>query len=182
MLQEASMRCSTTAARPRHPGRPQASAESCRNAQGKQGRFRQNCSAKRVELFRPSVIVVGPELQAASVRPAEEAWRWSCSAVHLFAARRQRPVHHGEAGQEARGEGEAEVWDILDEVIREHPVMLNRAPTCTASAFRPSSGADRGQGDPASPAGLRRFKADFDGEPDGVHIRCRSKRSLRRAC
>ena len=74
---------------------------------GKQGRFRQNLLGKRVDYSGRSVIVVGPRAQAASVRIAEEDGARAVQAVHLCAARRQGPRRHGEAGEEARREGEA---------------------------------------------------------------------------
>jgi DNA-directed RNA polymerase subunit beta' len=69
--------------------------------------------------------------------------------------------------QEARREGAPEVWDVLEEVIQEHPVLLNRAPTLHRSRSRPSSQADRGQGDPVAPAGLCRLQRRLRRRPDG---------------
>jgi hypothetical protein len=106
---------------------------------GKQGRFRQNLLGKRVDFSGRSVIVTGPGAQAAPVRAAEEDGARALQAVHLLAARGQGAFEHRQAGQEARGEGASRGWDILDEVIREHPVCSTARRRCTAWASRPSS-------------------------------------------
>jgi DNA-directed RNA polymerase beta' subunit len=72
---------------------------------GKQGRFRQNLLGKRVDYSGRSVIVVGPELQAAPVRPAQEDGARALQAVHLQQARRARPRHDDQAREEAGREG-----------------------------------------------------------------------------
>ncbi len=125
---------------------------------GKQGRFRQNLLGKRVDYSGRSVITVGPELKLHQCGLPKKM------ALELF-----KPFIYSKL--DARGlsatvkqakklveKERPEVWDILDEVIREHPVMLNRAPTCTASASRPSSRAGGRQGDPAASAGLHRVQ------------------------
>ena len=106
---------------------------------GKQGRFRQNLLGKRVDYSGRSVIVVGPELKLHQCGLPKKM------ALELF-----KPFIY--ARLDAKGltstvkqskklveKEKPEVWDILEEVIREHPVLLNRAPTCTVSASRPSS-------------------------------------------
>ena len=135
---------------------------------GKQGRFRQNLLGKRVDYSGRSVIVVGPELQAAPVRAAEEDGARAVQAVHLFAARRQGPLHHGEAGQEAGREGEARG---LGHPRRGDPRASGAAqPRADAASPRHPgvrAGADRGQGDPAASAGLRRLQRRLRRRPDG---------------
>ncbi len=135
---------------------------------GKQGRFRQNLLGKRVDYSGRSVIVVGPELKLHQCGLPKKM------ALELF-----KPFIY--ARLDAKGfsatvkqakklveKEKPEVWDILDEVIREHPVMLNRAPTLHRlgiQAFRAQ--AHRGQGDPAPPAGLRRVQRRLRRRPDG---------------
>ncbi len=135
---------------------------------GKQGRFRQNLLGKRVDYSGRSVIVVGPGAEAASVRAAEEDGARTVQAVHLFAARRQGPVDHGEAGEEARREGEARG---LGYSRRGHSRASGAAqPRADAASPRHSgvrAGADRRQGDPAASAGLRGVQCRLRRRPDG---------------
>jgi DNA-directed RNA polymerase subunit beta' len=135
---------------------------------GKQGRFRQNLLGKRVDYSGRSVIVVGSGAQAAPVRPAQEDGARTVQAVHLFAARRQGPVDHGEAGQEAGREGEARG---LGHPRRGHSRASGTAQprADAASPGHPGvrAGADRGQGDPASSAGLRGVQRRLRRRPDG---------------
>ena len=106
---------------------------------GKQGRFRQNLLGKRVDYSGRSVIVVGPELKIYQCGVPKEM------AVELF-----RPfimkklVEDGSANniksaKKMVDKGETEVWDALVIIIKDHPVMLNRAPTLHRWASRPSS-------------------------------------------
>jgi DNA-directed RNA polymerase subunit beta' len=139
---------------------------------GKQGRFRQNLLGKRVDYSGRSVIVVGPELKLhqcglpkkmalelfkpfiypqargawATPPPSRRPRRWSSS---------ERP----------------EVWDILEEVIREHPVLLNRAPTLHRlgiQAFEPV--LIEGKAIQLHPLVCTAFNADFDGDQMAVHV------------
>jgi DNA-directed RNA polymerase subunit beta' len=108
--------------------------------------------------------------EAAPVRPAEEDGARAVQAVHLLAARGQGPSHR-QAGQEAGREGAPEVWDILDEVIREHPVLLNRAPTLHRlgiQAFEPV--LIEGKAIQLHPLVCAAFNADFDGDQMAVHV------------
>jgi DNA-directed RNA polymerase subunit beta' len=96
---------------------------------GKGGRFRQNLLGKRVDYSGRSVIVVGPQLKLPPVRPAKkmalELFKpFIFNKLELLGPRRP-PSRRRSAGRA----GSPGVWDILEEVIREHPVMLNRAPT-----------------------------------------------------
>jgi len=122
---------------------------------GKQGRFRQNLLGKRVDYSGRSVIVVGPELKLHQCGLPKKM------ALELF-----KPFMYNKlelygmattvkAAKKMVEKARPEVWDILEEVIREHPVMLNRAPTLHRlgiQAFEPT--LDRRQSDPASPARL----------------------------
>jgi DNA-directed RNA polymerase subunit beta' len=77
---------------------------------------------KRVDYSGRSVIVVGPRAQTAPVRVAEKDGARAVQTVHLFEARALRARQHDQGGQAHGREGRPEVWDILEEVIREHPV------------------------------------------------------------
>ena len=135
---------------------------------GKQGRFRQNLLGKRVDYSGRSVIVVGPELKLHQCGLPKKM------AVELF-----KPFIYAKlelygmattikAAKRMVEKERPEVWDILEEVIREHPVMLNRAPTLHRlgiQAFEPE--VDRRQGDPASSAGLRGVQRRLRRRSDG---------------
>ena len=138
---------------------------------GKQGRFRQNLLGKRVDYSGRSVIVVGPELKLHQCGIPKKM------ALELF-----KPFIYNKL--EERGYVTAiksakkmvererpEVWDILDEVIREHPVMLNRAPTLHRlgiQAFEPV--LIEGKAIQLHPLVCAAFNADFDGDQMAVHI------------
>src|SRR5205809_653705 len=138
---------------------------------GKSGRFRQNLLGKRVDYSGRSVIVVGPELRLHQCGLPKKM------ALELF-----KPFIYGKL--EERGlvttiksakkmvETERpEVWDILDEVIREHPVMLNRAPTLHRlgiQAFEPV--LIEGKAIQLHPLVCAAFNADFDGDQMAVHV------------
>ena len=106
---------------------------------GKQGRFRQNLLGKRVDYSGRSVFVVGPELKLHQCgipkKMALELFKpFVYSKLELYGM-----AQTIKAAKRMVEKERPEVWDILEQVIREHPVLLNRAPTCTASAFRRSS-------------------------------------------
>jgi DNA-directed RNA polymerase subunit beta' len=138
---------------------------------GKQGRFRQNLLGKRVDYSGRSVIVVGPELKLHQCGLPKKM------ALELF-----KPFIY--AKLDARGfsatvkqakklveKEKPEVWDILDEVIREHPVMLNRAPTLHRlgiQAFEPV--LIEGKAIQLHPLVCAAFNADFDGDQMAVHV------------
>jgi len=138
---------------------------------GKQGRFRQNLLGKRVDYSGRSVIVVGPELRLHQCGLPKKM------ALELF-----KPFiyHRLEAGghcttikqaKEMVEQQEAVVWDILEEVIREHPVLLNRAPTLHRlgiQAFEPV--LVEGKAIRIHPLVCTAFNADFDGDQMAVHI------------
>ena len=135
---------------------------------GKQGRFRQNLLGKRVDYSGRSVIVVGPELKLHQCGLPKKM------ALELFKPFiYSRLQNYGmantiKAAKRMVEKERPEVWDILEEVIREHPVLLNRAPDA-ASPGHPGvrAGADRGQGDPAPSAGLHRLQRRLRRRPDG---------------
>ncbi len=138
---------------------------------GKQGRFRQNLLGKRVDYSGRSVIVVGPELKLHQCGLPKKM------ALELF-----KPFiyHKLEAGghcttikqaKEMVEQQEPVVWDILEEVIREHPVLLNRAPTLHRlgiQAFEPV--LVEGKAIRIHPLVCTAFNADFDGDQMAVHI------------
>ena len=138
---------------------------------GKQGRFRQNLLGKRVDYSGRSVIVVGPELKVYQCGVPKEM------AVELF-----RPfimkklVEDGSANniksaKKMVDKGRTEVWDALDEIIKDHPVMLNRAPTLHRlgiQAFEPV--LVEGRALKLHPLTCTAFNADFDGDQMAIHV------------
>ncbi|WP_119969737.1 DNA-directed RNA polymerase subunit beta' [Shewanella japonica] len=138
---------------------------------GKQGRFRQNLLGKRVDYSGRSVITVGPTLRLHQCGLPKKM------ALELF-----KPFIYGKL--EGRGlattikaakkmveREQAEVWDVLDEVIREHPVMLNRAPTLHRlgiQAFEPV--LIEGKAIQLHPLVCAAYNADFDGDQMAVHV------------
>ena len=138
---------------------------------GKQGRFRQNLLGKRVDYSGRSVIVVGPELKIYQCGVPKEM------AVELF-----RPfimkklVEDGTANniksaKKMVDKGVTEVWDALDVIIKDHPVMLNRAPTLHRlgiQAFEPV--LVDGRALKLHPLNCTAFNADFDGDQMAIHV------------
>ncbi len=138
---------------------------------GKQGRFRQNLLGKRVDYSGRSVIVVGPELKLHQCGLPKKM------ALELF-----KPfIYHKlelyglattvKAAKKMVERERPEVWDILEEVIREHPVMLNRAPTLHRlgiQAFEPT--LIEGKAIQLHPLVCTAFNADFDGDQMAVHV------------
>ncbi|WP_439634923.1 DNA-directed RNA polymerase subunit beta' [Oceanicaulis sp.] len=138
---------------------------------GKQGRFRQNLLGKRVDYSGRSVIVVGPELKL------HECGLPKKMALELFKpfiyARLDAKGLSGTVKQSKKmvEKERPEVWDVLDEVIREHPVMLNRAPTLHRlgiQAFEPK--LIEGKAIQLHPLVCAAFNADFDGDLMAVHV------------
>ena len=135
---------------------------------GKQGRFRQNLLGKRVDYSGPFGDRRRPDAEAAPVRPAEADGARALQALRHEAARRRRdrPEH-----QVRQADGRApppQVWDVLDEVIKEHPV-LPQPGADPAPPRHPGlrAGAHRGQGDPDPPARLHRLQRRLRRRPDG---------------
>ena len=135
---------------------------------GKQGRFRQNLLGKRVDYSGRSVIVVGPELKLHQCGlPKKMALELFKPFIYSRLDAKGLSTTVKQAKKLVEKE-KPEVWDILDEVIREHPVLLE--PRADAASPRHSgvrAGADRGQGDPAASAGLRRVQRRLRRRPDG---------------
>ena len=138
---------------------------------GKQGRFRQNLLGKRVDYSGRSVIVVGPELKLQQCGLPKKM------ALELFKpfiyARLDAKGHAATVKQAKKlvEKEKPEVWDILDEVIREHPVLLNRAPTLHRlgiQAFEPV--LIEGKAIQLHPLVCAAFNADFDGDQMAVHV------------
>jgi len=138
---------------------------------GKQGRFRQNLLGKRVDYSGRSVITVGPELKLHECGIPKKM------ALELFKpfiyARLDAKGLSGTVKQSKRmvEREQPQVWDILEEVIREHPVMLNRAPTLHRlgiQAFEPK--LIEGKAIQLHPLVCSAFNADFDGDQMAVHV------------
>ena len=138
---------------------------------GKQGRFRQNLLGKRVDYSGRSVIVVGPELKLHQCGlPKKMALElFEPFIIHELKVRNIATTI--KAAKRAIASGREEVWDILDEVIKDHPVLLNRAPTLHRlgiQAFEPT--LIEGKAIRIHPLVCRAFNADFDGDQMAVHV------------
>ena len=135
---------------------------------GKQGRFRQNLLGKRVDYSGRSVIVTGPELKLHQCGlPKKMALELFKPFIYSRLDAKGLSMTLKQAKKWVEKERK-EVWDILDEVIREHPVLLEpRADAPPPGHPGVRAGADRGQGDPASSAGLRRVQRRLRRRPDG---------------
>ncbi len=138
---------------------------------GKQGRFRQNLLGKRVDYSGRSVIVAGPELQLHQCGlPKTMALELFKPFVMSRLVERKQAQNIKAAKKIVEGEA-AEVWDILEEVIDEHPVLLNRAPTLHRlgiQAFEPK--LIEGKAIQLHPLVCTAFNADFDGDQMAVHL------------
>ncbi|MCI9587866.1 MAG: DNA-directed RNA polymerase subunit beta' [Oscillospiraceae bacterium] len=138
---------------------------------GKQGRFRQNLLGKRVDYSGRSVIVVGPELKIYQCGLPKEM------ALELFRPFIMKKLVEDDSAKNIKSakkmvdKGVAEVWDALDVVIKDHPVMLNRAPTLHRlgiQAFEPV--LVEGRAIKLHPLTCTAFNADFDGDQMAVHV------------
>ena len=138
---------------------------------GKQGRFRQNLLGKRVDYSGRSVIVVGPELKIYQCGLPKEM------AIELFKPFvmkeiwAKRIAHNIKSAKKKVEKLDPVVWDVLEEVIKEHPVMLNRAPTLHRlgiQAFEPI--LVEGKAIKLHPLVCTAFNADFDGDQMAVHL------------
>ncbi|CAI8032459.1 DNA-directed RNA polymerase subunit beta' [Geodia barretti] len=138
---------------------------------GKQGRFRQNLLGKRVDYSGRSVIVVGPELKLHQCGlPKKMALELFKPFIYNKLEERGLVTTIKQA-KEMVEQHEPEVWDILEEVIREHPVLLNRAPTLHRlgiQAFEPM--LVEGKAIRIHPLVCTAFNADFDGDQMAVHV------------
>ncbi|MGN0369592.1 MAG: DNA-directed RNA polymerase subunit beta' [Butyrivibrio sp.] len=138
---------------------------------GKQGRFRQNLLGKRVDYSGRSVIVVGPELKIYQCGLPKEM------AIELFKPFVMKELaangtaHNIKSAKKMVERLETPVWDVLEDVIKEHPVMLNRAPTLHRlgiQAFEPI--LVEGKAIKLHPLVCTAFNADFDGDQMAVHL------------
>ncbi len=138
---------------------------------GKQGRFRQNLLGKRVDYSGRSVIVVGPQLHLHQCGLPKEM------AIELFKPFVMKKLveeghaHNIKSAKRAVERARAEVWDVLEGVIREHPVLLNRAPTLHRlgiQAFEPV--LVEGRAIQIHPLVCTAYNADFDGDQMAVHV------------
>jgi DNA-directed RNA polymerase subunit beta' len=138
---------------------------------GKQGRFRQNLLGKRVDYSGRSVIVVGPELKLHQVG-IPKVMALELFKPFIYQKLEERGLVSTIKGAKKMVEKErSEVWDILEEVIKEHPVMVNRAPTLHRlgiQAFEPV--LIEGKAIQLHPLVCTAFNADFDGDQMAVHV------------
>jgi DNA-directed RNA polymerase subunit beta' len=138
---------------------------------GKQGRFRQNLLGKRVDYSGRSVIVVGPELKLHQCGLPK---KMALELFKPFIYHRLEQTGHCTTIKQAKEMVEMQepvVWDILEEVIKDHPVLLNRAPTLHRlgiQAFEPV--LVEGKAIKIHPLVCTAFNADFDGDQMAVHI------------
>ncbi len=138
---------------------------------GKQGRFRQNLLGKRVDYSGRSVIVIGPELKLHQCGLPK---KMALELFKPFIYQKLEQYEHVTTIKSAKKMVEKErpeVWDVLDEVIKDHPVMLNRAPTLHrlgVQAFEPV--LIEGKAIQLHPLVCAAFNADFDGDQMAVHV------------
>ncbi len=138
---------------------------------GKQGRFRENLLGKRVDYSARSVIVVGPTLRLHQCGLPK---RIALELYQPFIIRRLRELGHADTIKSAKKmleRRDEQVWDILEDVIRNHPVLLNRAPTLHRmgiQAFEPI--LVEGNAIKLHPLVCKGFNADFDGDQMAVHL------------
>ena len=138
---------------------------------GKQGRFRQNLLGKRVDYSGRSVIVVGPNLKMYQCGLPKEM------AIELFKPFVMKELvesglaHNIKSAKRKIERVQSEVWDVFEEVIKEHPVLLNRAPTLHRlgiQAFEPT--LVEGRAIRLHPLVCTAYNADFDGDQMAVHV------------
>jgi DNA-directed RNA polymerase subunit beta' len=138
---------------------------------GKQGRFRENLLGKRVDYSARSVIVVGPRLKLHQCGLPKKI---ALELYQPFIIRRLKELGHADTIKSAKKmleRKDEEVWDILEEVITNHPVLLNRAPTLHRmgiQAFEPT--LVEGNAITLHPLVCKGFNADFDGDQMAVHL------------
>ena len=138
---------------------------------GNQGRFRQNLLGKRVDYSGRSVIVVGPELKLHECGLPKQMALELFEPFIIKKLREKGFVHTIKGARRMVERGKIEVWDILDEVIKDHPIMLNRAPTLHRlgiQAFQPL--LIEGKSIKIHPLVCTAFNADFDGDQMAVHV------------
>src|SRR5690606_10568506 len=138
---------------------------------GKQGRFRENLLGKRVDYSARSVIVVGPRLRLHQCGLPKKI---ALELYQPFIIRKLKELGHADTIKSAKKmleRKDEEVWDILESVIKNHPVLLNRAPTLHRmgiQAFEPT--LVEGNAIHLHPLVCKGFNADFDGDQMAVHL------------
>ncbi len=135
---------------------------------GKQGRFRQNLLGKRVDYSGRSVIVVGPELKFYQCGVPKEM---ALELFKPFVIKELVATHNAKTGKRIAERADAEVWSVLEKVIKDHPVLLNRAPTLHRlgiQAFEPV--LVDGRAIKLHPLACGAFNADFDGDQMAIHV------------
>ncbi|TSC79015.1 MAG: DNA-directed RNA polymerase subunit beta' [Candidatus Peregrinibacteria bacterium Gr01-1014_25] len=138
---------------------------------GKQGRFRQNLLGKRVDYSGRSVIVAGPHLQLSQCGLPKEMAMKLFKPFVIGTILRRELAHNVKAAERLIQDGVKEVWDILEEVIKDKYVLLNRAPTLHRlgiQAFQPT--LIEGLAIQLHPLACTAFNADFDGDQMAVHV------------
>jgi DNA-directed RNA polymerase subunit beta' len=149
--------------------RPLKSLSTCSRASRAASARTCSASASTTRAARSSWSV--RRCKSAPVRPAQDDGARAVQAVHLQQARRARLRHHHQVAKKLVEKAKPEVWDILEEVITEHPVMLNRAPTLHRlgiQAFEPV--LIEGKAIQLHPLVCAPFNADFDGDQMAVHV------------
>ena len=138
---------------------------------GKQGRFRQNLSGKRVDYSGRSVIVVGPELKMYQCGLPKEMALELFKPFVLKKLVQENHSHNVRQAKKLVERSDSRVWDVLEDIIKEHPVLLNRAPTLHRlgiQAFEPI--LVEGRALKIHPLVCTAYNADFDGDQMAVHI------------
>ena len=138
---------------------------------GKQGRFRQNLLGKRVDYSGRSVIVVGPELKFYQCGLPKKMALELFKPFIMKKLVENKNAHNIKSAKRMVEKVRPEVWDVLEDVIKEHPVMLNRAPTLHRlgiQAFEPV--LVEGKAIKLHPLACTAFNADFDGDQMAVHV------------
>jgi len=138
---------------------------------GKQGRFRQNLLGKRVDYSGRSVIVVGPELKMHQCGLPKEMALELFKPFVMKRLVKKNLAHNIKSAKRIVERAKTEVWDVLEEVIKEHPILLNRAPTLHRlgiQAFQPILA--EGKALRIHPLVCTAYNADFDGDQMAVHV------------
>ena len=138
---------------------------------GKQGRFRQNLLGKRVDYSGRSVIVVGPELKFYQCGVPKEMALELFKPFVIKELVAQGKTHNAKTAKRIAERADAEVWNVLEKVIKDHPVLLNRAPTLHRlgiQAFEPV--LVDGRAIKLHPLACGAFNADFDGDQMAIHV------------
>ena len=138
---------------------------------GKQGRFRQNLLGKRVDYSGRSVIVVGPDLKMTQCGLPKEMALELFKPFVMKKLVEEKYAHNIKSAKRMVEKVQPQVWDVLEEVIKGHPVMLNRAPTLHRlgiQAFEPT--LVEGRAIRLHPLVCTAFNADFDGDQMAVHV------------